>query len=193
MMLDYKYPPVLSFPYQFDYDRLLSDFYDLDEKGYTKRLLATSPDHIVFSESEATYCRNDLLNLTKDMIREHSARRILRDVRQFCKRFTIADYSSHFVRYKPNDFVLWHKDQRPVGIDESTTAINIMLTGESYTTFRDKNYYYVNGLVDVTRREHMYDNINKSEKVILRIQIKDYNYDSMYEIMEDGHTYIPCY
>ena len=190
-MLDYKYPPVLSFPYEFDYVRLLSDFYDLDKKGYTKRLLAASPDHIVLSESEAKYCCNDMLNFTKDVIKEHSARRILRDVKEFCKKYTITDFSSHFVRYKPNDFVLWHKDQRPAGINESTTAINIMLTGKSYTTFRDKNYHYVNGLIDVTRREHMYINSNKTEKVILRIQIKNYNYDSMYEIIEDEHIYIP--
>ena len=164
-MSSFKYPPVLAFNFDFNYDLILNAYHDLCDMGYGNRLLATTPEKIVRDndEDKAKHCKNNILNLNGNVLEEAQAK--------------------YIISYDDEDFVLWHLDKRPVGYGPETTKVNIMLTGESFTTFKCGNYPYRNGLVDVTRREHMYDNRGQPYKAVLRIQIKDYNYDELYEII----------
>ena len=185
MMSQYKYPPVLAFDFDFNHQKILDAYHELSDKGYGNRLLAVTPEEIVRDndEDKAKHCKNNILNLNGIILNEEPAKYIYSEVDRFCKVIGSKEYNTHLISYDDKDFVLWHFDKRPVGYGPKTTKVNIMLTGESFTSFRCGDYSYTNGLVDVTRREHMYDNRGKSYKAVLRIQIKDFNYDDLYEVI----------
>ena len=185
MMSSFKYPPVLAFNFDFNYDIILNAYHDLCDMGYGNRLLATTPEKIVRDndEDKAKHCKNNILNLNGNVLEKPEAQYIYSEVDRFCEVIKSKNYNTHLISYDDEDFVLWHLDKRPVGYGPETTKVNIMLTGESFTTFKCGDYPYRNGLVDVTRREHMYDNRGQPYKAVLRIQIKDYNYDELYEII----------
>ena len=184
-MSQHKYPPVLAFDFDFNHQKILDAYHELCDKGYGNRLLAVTPEEIVRDndEDKAKHCKNNILNLNGIILNEEPAKYIYSEVDRFCKVIGSKEYNTHLISYDDKDFLLWHLDKRPVGYGPKTTKVNIMLTGESFTSFRCGDYPYTNGLVDVTRREHMYDNRGKSYKAVLRIQIKDFNYDDLYEVI----------
>ena len=63
------------------------------------------------------------------------------------------------------------------------TRVNIFLTGKSYTTFRDKDHWYDQAVVNVMGAEHKYDNRGLGKRVMFQIAIKG--------IMDIGHSILP--
>jgi len=163
---------VCSFDYNFDKKKLLNDFNTRYKRGLGYRYLAgKSYEDRIENESKAKYSKTTVIRLKSGYA--------YNVVKKFVKEIGEYEFICHFIGYGADDFVEWHIDKRPEEYCINASRVNIFLTGKSYTTFRDGNYWYEQAIVNVMGAEHKYDNRGLNDRVMLQIAIKGISHDEL--------------
>ena len=115
----YKYPPVLAFKFDFNYDLILNAYHDLCDMGYGNRLLAVTPEKIIRdnNEEKAKHCKNNILNLNGNILEENQTKYIYGEVDRFCKVIDSKDYNTHLISYDDNDFVVYASNDEETALE----------------------------------------------------------------------------
>ncbi len=163
---------VCLFEYNFDKDKLLSEYRSRLKKGLGYRYLAgESYEDRIENENKAKYSKTTVIRLKSGYA--HYA------VKKFVKEIGEYEFICHFIGYGLDDFVEWHIDKRPEEYCVNASRVNIFLTGKSYTTFRDGDHWYEQAIVNVMGAEHKYDNRGLGERVMLQIAIKGISHNEL--------------
>lgn len=164
--------PVFKFQYKFDKSRLLDEYTKRLNKGLGYRYLAGEnyEDRSV-EEKDANYSKTTLVQIKNGYA--HKA------AKEFVSWVGGDEFICHYLGYGKEDFVEWHIDKRPAEYCVNASRVNVFLTGESFTTFRDKDHWYEQAVVNVMGAEHKYDNRGLDYRVMFQIAIKGISHDNL--------------
>lgn len=164
--------PVYEFNYNFNKEKLLEEYNKRIKKGMGYRYLAGKnyEDRNVIEE-DANYSKTTLVR-----VKNGYAHKV---AKKFVEEVGGEDFICHYLGYDNKDFVEWHIDKRPEEYCKNASRVNIFLTGKSYTTFRDKDHWYEQAVVNVMGAEHKYDNRGQDNRVMFQIAIKGISHDEL--------------
>jgi hypothetical protein len=165
---------VFPFEYNFNKTKLLEEYHNRNRKGLGYRYLAgESYEDRIEDETKANYSKTTVIRLKSGFA--------YNTAKNFVSLFGDYQFKCHFIGYGKEDFVEWHVDKRPEEYCVNASRVNIFLTGKSYTTFRDGNYWYDQAVVNVMGAEHCYDNRGLDKRVMFQIAIKGISHDELCE------------
>ena len=166
-------PPVFEFEYNLDKQKLLDDYNKKARLNVGYRYLAgKNYEDRIDDESKAEFSRTTVMPIRKGYA-YNVAKKLVNDIAGD------REFMCHYLAFTNDDLVEWHIDKRPKDYCINASRINIFLTGKSYTSFRDKNWWYECAVVDVMGREHRYEHDGDDQRVMFQIGIKGISHDEL--------------
>ena len=171
---DYCYP--FSFP--FNYSKMLEAASALSEKqvrhARTENDNQSLPDNKrKVSEKKIGWAKR--LTLT-EMPDDKNAQYIVSECKKLLDKIESKKYTIILVEYDSESFLDWHIDTG------NASRINCILTNNYQTTpirFRDSEYSFRLAVVNVSGKEHMYNNRGKEKRILLTISIPEYTHHEL--------------
>lgn len=165
-----QFPNVYKIEYDFQIEKLLEDYNKRIKKGMAYRYLAgENYEDREVEEADANYSKTTVVKVKNGIAHKIA--------KEFVEKHHGKEFICHYISYGSDDFVEWHTDKRPAEYCENASRVNVFLTGESHTTFRDGDHKYKSAVVNVMGAEHKYDNRGKGHRVMFQIGIKGVNHD----------------
>ena len=174
--IDYDYCYPFSFP--FNYEKMLEAASSLSKKQVRHARIKNDNQSLPNSKrkvSEKKIGWAKRLTLT-EMFDDENAQYIVNECKKLLDKIGSKKYTIILVEYDSESFLDWHIDTG------NASRINCILTDNYQKTpirFRNSEYSFRSAVVNVSGKEHMYDNRGKEKRILLTISIPEYTHHEL--------------